>query len=89
MLQQGNVAKQRWLIILQLLLSGNVQPVCLSGLNIVVLFLLNIVHLNVYSLLSTISRILVKSADADIVVIYWLTKSVIDKTIDMDGYNVC
>ena len=94
-----NVVKQRWLIVLLLLISGNVQPnpgpelqciqmpsdcKSLSGLNII--------HLNVRSLLSKMDMISiwVKSTDADIVVISetWLTKSVIDKDINMDGYNI-
>lgn len=93
------VIKQRCLVILLLLISGNVQPnpgpdmQCLqtpsdfksrSGLGIF--------HLNVRSLLSKMDgvRIWAKSTDADIIVFSetWLSKSVLDTDICITGYNV-
>uniref|UniRef100_A0A1A8AW44 Uncharacterized protein n=1 Tax=Nothobranchius furzeri TaxID=105023 RepID=A0A1A8AW44_NOTFU len=91
--------KQRMLIVLLLLLSGNVQPnpgpepqcaktpsdfKSLSGLKHI--------HLNVCSLLNKMDevRIWVTSTGADIVIISetWLTKSVTNEDINIDGFNV-
>ena len=91
--------KQRLMIILLLLLSGNVQPnpgpelQCTqtpadfkskSGLKFV--------HLNVRSLVPKMDmvRIWVKSTNADILIISetWLTKSITDESINIAGYNV-
>lgn len=91
--------KQRLLIVLLLLLSGNVQPnpgpelqcpqtpsdfKSLSGLKYV--------HLNVHSLLPKMDmvRIWVKSTGADVVIISetWLSKSINNEDINIFGYNV-
>lgn len=92
--------KQKLLIVLLLFISGvhpNPGPEpgtqciqtpsdfkCLSGLRIV--------HLNARSMLSKMDMIClwVRSTDAEIAVISesWLTKSVMDNDIDIDGYNV-
>lgn len=95
----SNVTKQRFLIVLLLLLSGNVQPnpgpelQCSQtpsefksspGLKIV--------HLNVRSLLPKMDmiKIWVQSTDADIVLISetWLSKYISDEHVSMAGYNI-
>lgn len=87
------------MIVLLLLLSGNVQPnpgpelqyiqtpadfKSMSGLKLV--------HLNVRSLLPKLDmvKIWVRSTDADIVIIseMWLTKSITNDDININGYNI-
>lgn len=91
-----NDAKQRWLIFLLLLLSGNVQPNpgpelhCISlPSDVKSMSGLSVIHLNVGSLLFKMHllRIWVNLTDADIVVLSetWLTKSITDMDIGMDG----
>lgn len=91
--------KQRWLIFLLLLLSGNVQPNPGPELQCIPLPSdvksmsgLSVIHLNVRSLLPKMDllRIWVNLTDADIVVLSetWLTKSITDMDIGMGGYNV-
>lgn len=92
-------AKQRWMIVLLLLMSGNVQPnpgpelhTIQMPSDIKQMSGLSIVHLNVRSLLPKMDslRIWITTTDADVVVISetWLTKSVTDKDIAVEGYNV-
>ena len=94
-----NDTKQRLLILLLLLLSGNVQPNPGPELQCIQtpsdsesLSSLKIVHLNVHSLLTKMDmvRIQAKSTDADIVVISetWQSKSIADEYINMVGYNI-
>uniref|UniRef100_A0A3B3DM95 Reverse transcriptase domain-containing protein n=2 Tax=Oryzias melastigma TaxID=30732 RepID=A0A3B3DM95_ORYME len=94
-----SVAKQRLLIILLLLLSGNVQPNpgpdlqnSATPTDFKSLPGFKCIHLNVRSLLPKIDmvRIWVKSTGADVVIISesWLTKSIFNNDISIDGYNV-
>lgn len=94
-----NVTKQRLLIVLLLLLSGNVQPnpgpelQCIQTPSDYKSFCgLKLIHINVRSLSNEMNMvgIWIKSTDAGICVISetWLSKSIADEDINMVGYNV-
>lgn len=97
--ESKSLARQKVLILLLLLLSGNVQPnpgppanhidtpeefKSRSGLGII--------HINVRSLLPKVDliKLWITSTDADILVLSetWLNESVLDKDIYMSGYKV-
>lgn len=94
-----SVTKQRYLILLLLLISGNVQPnpgpadidikICNTPADFKCKSGLGIIHLNVQSLISKLDmvRVWINSTDADVVVLSetWLTKSVHDKDICING----
>lgn len=94
--------RQRCLIVLLLLISGNVQPnqgpVTASASSFETpadfksRYGLGFIHLNVQSLISKMDmvRIWVQSTDADVIVLTetWLNKSVLDKDICINGCNV-
>lgn len=91
--------KQRLLIVLLLLLSGNVQPnpgpelqYSQTPSDFKIMSGVKYIHLNVRSLLPKMDmvKIWVKSTDADVVIISetWLTKSITNEDINIYGYNV-
>uniref|UniRef100_A0A8C5N2E5 Reverse transcriptase domain-containing protein n=1 Tax=Gouania willdenowi TaxID=441366 RepID=A0A8C5N2E5_GOUWI len=96
--ESKSIAKQRLLIALLLLLSGNVQPnpgpelLCSqTPADFKSLPGLKYVHLNVRSLLPKMDmvRIWVKSTGADVVISEtWLTKSITNEDINILGFNV-
>ena len=93
-------SKSRVLVIILLLISGHFQPnpgldsqtLCQTPDDFKSRSSLGIIHLNVQSLMSKLDmvKVWVRSTDADVVVISetWLTKSVNDKDIGIEGYNV-
>uniref|UniRef100_A0A3B3HCE9 Reverse transcriptase domain-containing protein n=1 Tax=Oryzias latipes TaxID=8090 RepID=A0A3B3HCE9_ORYLA len=91
--------KQRLMIILLLLLSGNVQPnpgpevQCIqTPTDLKLISGLKIIHLNVRSLAPKMDMVKIwfTSTEADIVIISetWLTKSITNEDINVNGYNV-
>lgn len=90
------LGKQRRLILLLLLLSGNIKPnpgpEVQTPCDFKSLQGLKIIHLNVRSLLPKIDqvRIWVKSTAADVIVISetWLTKSISNNDIHINGFEI-
>lgn len=99
-IQSFKSLKLRCLIVLLLLISGNVQPN--PGPDSAICFNtpadfksragLGFIHLNVRSLIAKIDiiRIWAHSTEADVIVLSetWLSKSVLNEDISIDGYNV-
>ncbi|XP_059186340.1 uncharacterized protein LOC131969177 [Centropristis striata] len=97
---KGRSIKLKRLVILLLLLSGNVEtnlgpdtPAhCYTPADFKSRTGLGLIHINARSLLNKMDllKVWINSTNADVIVLSetWLTKSVLDKDISVNGYNV-